>query len=303
MKTFIKSVSLFFLSFTLLLGVTSCSKEKGEMSVKMTDAAADDENIKGVFVTVANVYVDGDRVKNFEPKTIEISAYHDGEVYALFSDEIKAENYSEISLEFDYEKDADGNEPGTYVLKSDNSKQKMNASESTVDVAADVTVSEGNTSEIVIDMDLRKSIKRNNDGTYAFVSGSEFTSSFRAVESEKSGKVRGKVQGNTSGDEKVVVYAYRKGTFSSSESQASASSNTRFRGAVTSSEVDASGDYTLAFLEEGNYEIHVVKYQVNSNSQVMFDSEVQVQSLISGLLLSDISVRSNSSVALDLNLL
>lgn len=301
MKTFIKSVSLFFLSFTLLLGVTSCSKEKGEMSVKMTDAAADDENIKGVFVTVANIYVDGDKVKSFEPKTIEISAYHDGEVYALFSDEIKAENYSEISLEFDYDKDADGNEPGTYVLKSDNSKQKMNASESTVDVAADVTISEGNTSEIVIDMDLRKSIKRNNDGTYAFVSGSEFTSSFRAVKSEKSGKIKGKVQGNTSSDEKLVVYAYQKGTFSSSES--SASSNTRFRGAVTSSEVDASGNYTLAFLEEGNYEIHVVRYQVNSNSQVMFDSEVQVQSLISGLLLSDISVSANASISLDLNIL
>lgn len=301
MKTITKLFTTLALASGLILTTTSCNKEEGQLKISMTDAAADDENIKGVFVTVANVYVDGDKLKGFDPKTIEISAYQNGEIYGLLDEEIEAENYSEISLEFDYEEDANGDEPGCYVLTDQDERKQMKSNRAQVDVKSDITISENTTSEVVIDMDLRKSVERSSSGSYSFVNDSEFDASFRAVKPSTTGQIQGNVDGSLASDDKLVVYAYAKGSYSESQKNVSSNSNTRFRGAVTSASVNASGNYTLPFLEEGSYEVHVMKYKTRSNGQVDFESEVEIQSLLSDILPSDIGVSANATVTLDLN--
>lgn len=303
MKTINRVFTIAMLAGLVAFTTASCNKEKGTVKINMTDAASDDAEVKAVFVTVSKVYVDGKVLRSFEPKTIEISSYNNGSFYTLISDEINAKNYSEISLEIDFDKDESGDAPGTYVVKSDDKKEKLSSdgkSKMSVTANADFQVMENGATEVTIDMDLRKSMKRNSDRTYAFVSANDFEASFRAVDNSKSGSISGKVNYNGNDDEKVVVYVYEKGKYSSAE--ANLTGDIRFKNAVTSAEVDINGNYTLAFLEEGQYEVHVVRYQMNASNKAEFDTELQIQSFISGLL-DSLKVTANATTTLDLQVI
>lgn len=300
----------------LALITVQCSKDDGpaqtgQINVKMTDAPSDDANIQGTFVTVTDVKINGKSAEGFTPQTIEVSAYQQGNTKLLLNKTLDAGSYNSISLVLDYKNDAEGNSPGCYVLTNDASKHALegptsSTGEITFNHQFQVTA-DGNT-DLVIDFDLRKCITRNegsSSSNYKFVTNAEMGNSLRIVTASDCGEIEGKVSDSASSNSKLIVYAYKKGSFSiTSEMQGQGSSNVMFANAVTSAKVNSDGTYKLAFLQKGDYEIHVASYdESSSSSQFTFKGMANASSSISGLLLNSITVDAQSQISLNIDIL
>ncbi len=272
---------IFFMAITMVF--TNCKKDdtgdgtiKGNAEFEITDAPIDDTNVQGAFVTVTAVKVDGEVISDFSGAvTIDLLAFQNGNTKALGLGELEAGTYSNVSLVLDYEKDVNGDTPGCYVLAADNTKHSLQSSaNSTGEIiinSGNFEVEENSTTNIVVDFDVRKAIKKQDNpqpnDEYDFVTEAELRTSLRMVNKNKTGKVKGKVSDSLGqGGDRVVVYAYKKGTFNqSTETTGQGSSNIMFKNAETSAVVDANGNYNISFLSEGEYELHYVGYEDTNN--------------------------------------
>lgn len=296
----------------LLIGFSSCKDENtttGNVAFEMTDGPIDDTNIEGVFVTVASVKVDGEEIDDFNGKqTIDLMAYQNGEVKKLGGADLAAGTYTDVRLVLDYDQDDDGNSPGTYVLTKDGVKHALkataNASNEIKIDAATLDVPQSGNTTAVIDFDLRKSIRYNNSGSttsdYQFVTDSELATSARLAMKSNSGTIKGKVTDglNFAGD-KIVVYAYQKGEFGSSETDPQGTSGIMFKNAVSSAVTDANGNYTLAFLESGDYELHFVGYDDDNSDGQLEEKGSLVLTVLNGLNLNSLNVSAGITVQVD----
>lgn len=296
----------------LLIGFTSCKDDDntttGNVAFEVTDGPIDDTNIEGVFVTVASVKVDGEQISDFNGKqTIDLMAYQNGQTKTLGGADLAAGVYSDISLVLDYDKDASGNSPGTYVLTKDGVKHALKAGTSaSSDIkinAATLDVPSSGDVTAVIDFDLRKSVRYNSGSTtsdYQFVTDSELAASTRLAMKSRSGTIKGQVTDalNLSGD-KVVVYVYEKGSFTSAETNPQGSSGIMFKNAVTSAVTDSNGNYNLSYLEAGDYELHYVAYDDTDNNSQLEEKGMLVLTVLNGLNLNAITVGAGATVQLN----
>ena len=278
------------LLLALTMTFTNCTEDgnddpnnievRGSAQFEITDAPIDDTSVQGAFVTVTAVKVDGEVISNFSgSQTIDLLAYQNGDTKLLGMGELEAGTYSNVTLMLDHETDANGNSPGCYILTTDNKKHSLKSSASAVSEitinSGDFTVEENNTTNIVLDFDVRKAVKKqdnaSDDDKFDFVTEAELKTSVRMVKKDNSGKVKGSANDmlGVAGD-RIVVYAYKKGTFNQDvETQGQGSSNIMFKNAETSAVVNASGEYNLSFLEEGEYELHYVGYEDEDNDGTM----------------------------------
>lgn len=306
---------LIILPIILLLFVVGCKEgdnpgTQGSLALEITDAPVDDAEIQAVFVTVVGVEIDGEEIADFEGKqTINLLAYQNGDVKALGLTDLEAKSYSEISLILDYESDVNGDTPGCYVQTTDGTRHDLATSgESTGKIVVNgvFEVEEEAQSSVVLDVDLRKAITYQSSGSskYTFVTQGELNSAVRLEDKALTGTIEGSYSGSTGSTEKVVVYAYEKGTFNkSTETQGQGSSNIMFKNAVTSSVV-VNNNFTLAFLEEGDYEVCFVAYEdANNDGKLSFQGFLQGSLMIGGSVTSDISVDIGASASLSLQIL
>ncbi len=300
MKKYLKKVAVLGLTmFTL----ASCSKnDDGEKNMdgdsydttfKITDAPIDNANIEAVFVTISDVKVDGTSLEGFNTTTIELSALVNGKTETLGNLDLQAGSYTDVVLELDYDTDAAGNSPGCYVEMANGTKEKLEASSSKINITDTFEVVASASNEIIIDFDLRKTIKE-EQGTvsagFEFVSMSELSAGIRTINEEFSGKISGTANDAENTSDKIIVYGYEKGTFDAeTETEGQGSSNVTFANAVTSSEVSTTnGSYSLNFLAEGEYELVFVSYNKDGDA-FYFNSLLEVEST-TGLNLGAISV-------------
>ena len=262
-----KTYKLSFLSLLLLFFIAvSCQKEgsSGKAQVEITDAPIDNANISGTFVTISEIKMDGKSVEGFNKTTIDLMAYQNGDTKLLGNFDLDAKTYSTLTLVLDHDTDASGASPGCYVLDVNGTKHALATATTEININKAYSVASDATSNIVIDFDLRKSIVQSSSSgndNYDFVTSAELNSALRL------GTVRGNCSDNTSNSDKIVVYAYKAGTYTrNTETQGQGSSNIEFKNAVTSATVNANGDYTLSFLEEGSYEIYFASYTENSST-------------------------------------
>jgi len=311
MKHFSQGALMLLLVFTLF---TRCKKDdsigsKGNVQFEITDGPADDAAIKGAFVTIAQVKVDGKEISGFTGRqTIDLMAYQNGNTKALGLAELDARTYNDLTLVLDFEKDAAGNSPGCYVLTTGNVKHNLQASSETMSEikvnTGSFKVEESATAIVVLDFDVRKAIHYENtpsvNDQYDFVTKDELRTSLRMAVKSKTGKVQGTCNDNLGLTNHIVVYAYKKGTFNkNTEITGQGESQIEFKNAVTSTAVDAQGNYTLSFLEEGDYELHFFGYE-DSNSDGKMEMLGELELAIAGGLgidLSSISITANSSVS------
>lgn len=301
MKNYVKS-SLILMGSLLL--TTACNKddanqeptgESYDTTFKITDAPIDNAAVKAVFVTVTDVRVDGTSLEGFNKATINLSALTNGQTQTLGNLGLQAGSYSNVVLDLDYDTDAAGNAPGCYVELADGTKDKIEAAAGEITVNDSYEILAGASNEIVLDFDLRKTIKEEQgalSSDFEFVSMSELSAGIRTVNKEVSGEISGTASdtGNTS--DKIVVYAYDKGTFNADmETSGQGESNITFANAVTSSEVDATtGFYSLNFLASGEYELVFVSYTRDGDA-FYFNSLLEAEST-TGLNLGAIEVSS-----------
>src|SRR5690606_251189 len=160
-----KSLKLIFASTFLLSALgffTACQDDEtqsvgeGQVNVKITDAPIDDAEIKGAYVTIAEVWVNGVKAEGFTKKTIDLMAYQNGSTLSLISDTLAAGSYSDLSLVLDLETDQSGNSPGCFILTEDVVKHNLAASGETtakIDIEKQFDVQSDGVTDIVIDFD------------------------------------------------------------------------------------------------------------------------------------------------------
>jgi hypothetical protein len=282
-----------------LVGIfASCSDDekvvgKGDVEFEITDAPSDYANIKSVMVTVADVKVNGSSIEGFTKQTIDLKAYSEGSTKLLGDLQLDAKSYNSLVLVLDLDADANGNAPGCYVLTNDNMKYKL---KSTTTGMAEIalnkswTVASNATTRVIMDFDLRKTIKYSDDGSvkYSFVSDDNLKAAIRVVTDTKSGHVKGSYENESEVEaEKIVVYAYKKGTFNADiETQPQGTDQITFKNAAGSAEVKGTitgSNYTLAFLEEGDYELHFVAYNRDAETgRFSFAARLQSETSVDG---------------------
>lgn len=285
---------------TTVTPITPTIEATGTANIEITDAPSDDPNIKGIFVTVAEVKIDGQTFEGFKGKTtIELSAYHSGQTEALGFSELETGSYNNITLVLDYEKDASGNSPGCYALTNENEKESLATdNEQTVEltIAKNFIIEENETTDLVIDFDLRKAVKSDDDANYSFAAKSALEASLRIVEKSETGNVKGQGDADYNGSKKIIVYAYAKGGYSDAETEGAS----KFNKAVTSAAITADNQFTLAFLEEGDYELVFASYEdKNDDGQLELVSQLEINTLLN-LESNIVSVSSQTDVSIDI---
>ncbi len=300
--------SVVFVLMIILLA--ACSKDEspgvGQAEIQVTDAPCDDESIRSVFVTITEVRVDGKAISGFAKQTIDLKAYQAGNVKSLGTTALSAGAHGQLTFVLDVDHDASGNVPGCYVQTIDNAKYKLGTSgtmEITISKAWNVAAN--STATIIADFDIRKSIKWSSDSNikYAFVSADNLKASIRVVDKMQAGTLNGTYAEQTSSNsDKIIVYAYKKGTFNESlETQAQGEDAIYFKNAVSSTEVKGftSMYYKLAYLEAGDYEVHFASYTRDSNTgRLIFQSMLSAQTSVNGSLSDYISVNGNATIAI-----
>ena len=299
---------IFLLCFVLFMGcekdeVTATSGE-GRLEVDMTDAPVDDPDLRGVFVTVTDLRVDGTSVEGFSASTVEVSALQNGRTQGLFSGNVEAKSYNRLELVLDDQADATGGSPGCYALTEDGKKVALEVANNGVIAINNSTfaLEENATVRAVVDFDLRKAVQRTEDEAkpYRFAASSRLNNSLRFTTRAKSGTISGKVTDNSGKSSTIVVYAYASGAYSNAETEGDA--NNRFLKATSSTRVKADGSYTLAFLESGTYELVAAAYADEDDDGHTEFSGTFNMSAVAGVDLGGITVDAESQTTVDIAL-
>lgn len=289
-------------SLVVLLSVMvlfACKKEesedlKGRINIEITDAPIDDANIKSAFVTIAEVKLNGKAIEGFNRKTVDLLTLRNGNTSMLFDGEVQAKSYNEFTLVLDTE-----NQPGCYIEETNGNKHELVLTSQEINLSNNYMVESEGTAQLVVDFDLRKAIRRDQDNKYNFVSQTEMQSAVRVVSKNRSGKINGICEDLITNSDKVIVYAYKKGTFNrSTEIEGQGQSDIEFSNAVTSSIVAGDGQYQLHFLEEGEYELHFASYKENTNGQLELRGTL-ILDVLSGLDLGSLAVGASGTLTVN----
>ncbi len=299
----------------LLLGVlttamSSCLKDSNfdnnsaRARIEITDAPVDDPNVKSVFITVVDIKVDGKSWAGFDGKTtFDLLALQNGKTKLLGEADLDIKTYTEIVLVLDTEADSSGNSFGCYVVDASGIKRKLDGgNEYLIKAKGSFETKKDQTSDIVVDIDLRKSIVYKSGSTteFQFVTNAELSSAIRLVEKSTTGTISGNCSDGVSGSDKIIAYAYKKGAYNLNEKFPQGTSQVQFKNAVKSSAVGTDGSFNLSFLEGGQYEVHFISYEQDAQGILQAKGELQLNVLGSVLDLVQLNVAAKGTVTLDL---
>jgi hypothetical protein len=309
MKTSWKLMDLVLVAAMIACGCTSSVDpgiQSGTAEIQITDSPSDDANVKGVFVTVTDVKIDGSSVSGFRKQTIDLNALRDGKTQVLATSSMTAKSYSTVELVLDTDTDVNGTAPGAYVQTTDDTKYRLAAGgPATVTISKAWSIPINSKSTLVVDFDLRKAIRQASDPLvkYTFVSDANLNAAVRTTTKEASGTINGTyVEQFPSGADQVIVYAYKRGTFDAArETQAQTDDGIYFRSAVRSAIVHSIGlsnTYTLSFLDAGDYELQFAAYKMSASSDNFILQGMLKASATSGATINDvITVQRGGSVS------
>ena len=282
---------------------------KGNVQFEITDAPSDDANVRSVFVTVTDIKVDGKSIGGVTKTTLDLKAFSEGNTKVLaMASQFDAKAYGKVSLVLDLNSDANGATPGCYVQAVDGSRYKLRT---TADGTMEIVVSKSfevasnATTRVVLDFDVRKTITRDGNEAvrYKFVSDKDLSAAVRLVIRENAGIIKGTYNENSASPlSGVIVYAYRKGTFSAStETQPQGENQTYFINAAGSSMIKSGLNgkvYTIAFLEEGDYELYFAAYEETPSGKASFTGLLQAETNVDGTVGNRIAVKAGASVSI-----
>jgi hypothetical protein len=278
---------------------------RGQVDFEVTDAPSDDAEVKGVFVTIADVQVNGKSISGFTKQTINLKAYQEGHTKLLASAELDARMYNSLTLILDLNADATGNTPGCYVLTKENTKYKLATSSSgkmEVRLTKPWTVKSEARTKLVMDVDLRKALRYAQDPAvrYAFIES--LHTAVRLVVGEHSSTITGTFDGELNGEyDDVIVYAYKKGAFNASTETQANENGLTFRNAVNSAKIKTgivSNTYKLAFMEAGEYELYFAAYKKDSSTgKLMLKSVVDAILEVNGHVSNVLKVSAGTTIS------
>jgi hypothetical protein len=271
----------------------------GTARLEATDAAVDADNITGVFLSVDEAqFIANGQVRNSitfdSPEEFNLMDFQNGSTHFLGEAELQAGAYEEVRLILTSSNQA-------YVEFADQTKSQINVpsgSTSGYKIKGDFEVLADGTTELVADVDLRKALVKRGNGEY------NLRPTARLITKATVGKIEGNVNDESvQNADKVVVFAYLEGSFNESEMSEPADGEARFENAVNSATVDAFGNFTLAFMPEGDYELIVANYSENQiENKFDFQTATSVEVTINGNLMSIFTVSARATTDLFIGL-
>jgi len=276
MKHFLKFFGL--AALLLFYGCDRIESGKGRASFYLTDGPLEAENVAEVVISISKVEVFGPEgwttVKEYEnPEAINLLELQGGETFFLDEREIVSGLYDQIRLGLSSSVNTGENgNPAHYIKFNDESIEEItipSGAQTGYKVVGDFTVPDGGVTSIIIDFDVRKSVvKAGNSGQYIL------KPTLRLIEDANVGSIEGSITGEFDGN--LVVYAYEDGVYDENEAEPNADGLV-FVNAVTSSNVDSEGNYNLAFLPSGNYDLIVASFDAEGNFQTIVGEESDVE--------------------------
>lgn len=282
-------IGLSILGAALVFFFSACNLDflapKGTMSLSLTDAPIDADNVSGVYITINEIQynrsTDGEQdegswvtMEEFEgPGTYNLLELTGGESALLGELVLPAGQYNQIRFILDIpEQGGQGvtlSNPGSYIEYSDGTTEALfvpSGGQSGYKATGSFQVPENGTVEITADFDVRKAV------VVAGASGITILKpTIRLIVENEAGRIGGTVSGYTAGND-LVVYAYEDGAYDASvETADPAEGESRFPNAVTSSKSGTDGAYGLWFLAAGTYDVVVAEY---SNGTFMEAAEL-----------------------------
>ena len=238
-------------------------KGKGTVTLSITDAPSDDDNIAAVYITINGVsYRQNGEWYNWEdfgePEKINLLDLTNGKAELLGGFEVEGGEYTELRLHLD--SDPNGGNPesvATYLEFKDGSVEPLyvpSGTSSGYKAKGEFLVPVNGNVFITADFDVRKSVvKAGNSGKYIL------KPVIRLVVENQAGFIEGVYPISENDNADYIVYAYEDGTYSESEADEPAETENRFMNATTSARLDNEGNFVLAYLAEGRYDLILVK--------------------------------------------
>jgi hypothetical protein len=247
---------------------SSSDGNTGTMSLALTDAPiAGIEHVKEVNVTITSIEYskDGEAWQNFDgfsgPQMFNLLELREGNVAALGDTNLTAGHYTQIRLHLDAteENGNSASNPGCFITY-DNSEEVTplfipSGEQTGIKLIGEYDVPVNGVISLVIDFDVQKSIvKSGNSGNY------KLKPTLRLIVDDEAGHIMGNVLNES--DYNLTVYAYEDGTYDANESNESAA--VMFPNAVTSVDLHQDGNFKLAFLAAGSYDLVLAEYNASS---------------------------------------
>ncbi len=262
-----------FISIPALL-FTSCQKDesgsKGTLHLSITDAPIDMLNVDGVFISINEVqYNHNGTWKVLEPfeavNDLNLLDLQHGLSSLLGTFELEAGTYTQIRFMLEApEMGSDHANPGCYMTLEDGTVLPLfvpSGAQTGYKATGEFAVPVNGDVYLTADFDVRKSI------VVAGASGKYILKpTIRLVAENQAGTITGTV---TNAETDVVVYAYETETYTDTEAGEPAEGASRFPSAISSDLVDEEGNFTLAFMAAGTYDLVVVSTTEGAFTEVL----------------------------------
>src|SRR5690554_153504 len=312
MKTMnLQTITVFFFLAAILFACTDDSEislRSGTFTLKVTDAASDDEEVDKIFLTISDVKLNDKPVRGFEPQTIEISSLTNGKTHLLLQKELPAKEENQLTLVLSSEALTSSAEPGCYVLTKDNTRHNLfkdGIAMKEIVVSNKFDLNGGEETKIVADFKLRKAIiySDSSKSKYNFVTDNELKKAIRLVHENETGSIYGTVESRIIYEHDIYVLIYKAGEFKASEEgTGSGPSNILFANAVSSAKMEEDGSYEVPFLEEGKYDIRLAGFRKNNLSEDVFMGFLPTTSRRTGTILNNIEIQPDSNVNINIEI-
>ncbi len=217
--TMSKLTGIICLTLLFSMSLISCKKDDDNNSgnasteFRITDSPIDDASVSGAFVTITDIKLDGVSLQGFTKTTVDIAAYQNGSTKTLGNFNLEGKTYNTVTFVLDYNTDASGNAPGSYILTTGGAKHKLESSSNVITVTKNITLQSGTSNTVTADFDLRKMIVHQSGSAsdqFDFATTAELQSAVRVV-TNNSATISGTLTDAVSGSAKVVAYAYKQG--------------------------------------------------------------------------------------------
>ena len=255
MKNFHKLIGL-VLSLTIMTLISGCGGGGGTTStpttgtaiMNITDAPVDDKNVLGVHVAFDEVQYKpaGSEwvVEELnETRVINLLDLQDGNSTLVSQTELPTGRINQVRFVI--------NEAETFIELKNEGNVSLTVPSGEEKVVGGFVVPAGGDVNITADFDVRKSLVLHN-GKYSL------KPTIKIVDNSQVGEISGTVNVDTNNT--VIVYAYTDETFNEGQELANDFANAATSGDATD------GNYTLAWLTAGTYDLVVVELDVNGEN-------------------------------------
>lgn len=271
-----KLLSLIVVLFFASCFFTSCEEDEvktnGSLTLSITDAPIDNSTVQGVYITVTEIqyHTNDNEWKTFEefegPQKFNVLELTSGESALLGSFELSAGTYTQLRFMLDAPEYGTPNpsNPGCYIEFTDESQEPLfvpSGSVSGFKGVGQFTVPSNGNVEVTADFDARKSVVEAGSNRMYILKPT-----IRLIVNNQAGQIVGGIDNIPEGTD-IIVFAYEDNVYTSSEADEPIDEMTpRFPNAITSSIVDDTSSYHLAYLAPMTYDL-VVTSAINGEFQ------------------------------------